>query len=89
MTAVSHSFSNFLFPAKVLSNSMDKSLNPCDDFYEYACAKWPEHNPIPKGYRSWSLFHVVQEKVQQQIQGIYKIIYCINFNLKLVQTITK
>ncbi|XP_029660961.1 neprilysin-like isoform X2 [Formica exsecta] len=58
--------------AKVISESMDKSLDPCDDFYEYACGKWPEHNPIPKGIRSWSLFHMLQKNVEQQVNDILK-----------------
>ncbi|KAL6445044.1 hypothetical protein ACFW04_002160 [Cataglyphis niger] len=58
--------------AKVISESMDKSLDPCDDFYEYACGKWPEHNPIPKGSRSWSLFHMLQNNVEQQVDDILK-----------------
>ena len=26
---------------------VDKSLDPCSDFFEYACAKWNKANPIP------------------------------------------
>src|SRR3954447_11420104 len=28
-------------------NSIDKSLDPCTDFYAYSCKKWQEANPIP------------------------------------------
>jgi putative endopeptidase len=27
---------------------VDKTLDPCQDFYEYACSKWNAANPIPK-----------------------------------------
>jgi putative endopeptidase len=28
-------------------NQVDKSLDPCSDFFQYACAKWMKANPIP------------------------------------------
>ncbi|TGZ57711.1 hypothetical protein DBV15_08331 [Temnothorax longispinosus] len=56
--------------ARIISESMDKSADPCDDFYEYACGKWPEHNPIPNGLESWSMFRRAQINVQKQIKEI-------------------
>ncbi len=35
-------------------NLVDKSLNPCDDFYKYACNKWIAANPIPADQVYWS-----------------------------------
>lgn len=35
-------------------NLVDKSLNPCDDFYKYACSKWIASNPIPADQVYWS-----------------------------------
>jgi len=33
---------------------IDKSLNPCDDFYKYSCNKWLTANPIPPDQVYWS-----------------------------------
>jgi len=35
-------------------NLVDKSLNPCEDFYKYACSKWIASNPIPADQVYWS-----------------------------------
>ena len=35
-------------------NLVDKSLDPCQDFYEYACSKWNAANPIPGDQVAWS-----------------------------------
>ena len=35
-------------------NLVDKSLNPCDDFYKYSCSKWMAANPIPADQVYWT-----------------------------------
>ena len=32
---------------------VDKSLDPCQDFYKYACSKWVAANPIPADQVAW------------------------------------
>ncbi len=34
-------------------NLVDKTLDPCQDFYQYACSKWNAANPIPADQVSW------------------------------------
>src|SRR5437868_15496092 len=31
----------------------DKSLDPCNNFFQYACGKWIKANPIPSDQAGW------------------------------------
>jgi len=37
-------------------NAMDKSVDPCVDFYHYSCGGWQKNNPIPPDETSWSVY---------------------------------
>src|SRR5579872_5007909 len=34
-------------------NEIDKTLDPCQDFYQYTCSKWNASNPIPADQAVW------------------------------------
>jgi putative endopeptidase len=41
--------------------AIDKSANPCTDFYKYACGNWSKNNPMPSDQVRWLSFNEVAQ----------------------------
>ena len=52
------------------SSLIDKSVDPCEDFYRYSCNGWFKRNPLPPDQESYGRFTELYELNRQHLKGI-------------------
>ena len=50
--------------------SMDRSVDPCVDFFKYSCGGWIKSNPIPPDQSSWETYSKMQDENLGRLRGI-------------------
>lgn len=53
---------------KILRENIDESIDPCDDFYQYACGKFEKYNPLPENKSSLNSFDKLANEVKKELQ---------------------
>jgi len=56
--------------ASAILNSIDHTVDPCDDFYQFACGGWIKSNPIPTGQSSWNTFALLRKQNEFVIKNV-------------------
>jgi putative endopeptidase len=51
-------------------SAMDRTVDPCIDFYTYSCGGWIKKNPIPPDQSSWGTYGKLEDENRAQLRTI-------------------
>ncbi|KAF4525659.1 hypothetical protein B566_EDAN001259 [Ephemera danica] len=54
--------------ARRMSEYMDTNVDPCTDFYQYACGRWASRHPIPRDKSGFDTFELLRERLDAQLR---------------------
>ncbi|GFS88474.1 membrane metallo-endopeptidase-like 1 [Nephila pilipes] len=74
-----------LAAAKIIQ-LMDRSVDPCDDFFDFSCGGFHHRYPLPDGRSVFSSFDVYEEQLDLDIKSILEEPHHINDSESLLKT---
>ena len=57
-------------PLRFDTNAIDRTADPCADFFQYACGNWIKQNPIPADQSRWGRFSELEERNREVLRQI-------------------
>ncbi|CAF4932840.1 unnamed protein product, partial [Rotaria magnacalcarata] len=58
--------------ANYLIDSIDQSVEPCEDFYQFSCGSWLKNTKIPNDVDEQNSFQILNKQLQENIVGKFQ-----------------
>lgn len=58
--------------ASLMKCYMDETVDPCEEFYDYACGRWKEYHPIPKDRGGYDTFEILREDLSANLINLFE-----------------
>ncbi|XP_014239288.1 neprilysin-4-like [Cimex lectularius] len=55
--------------ANMMLNNINDTVDPCDDFYQFACGNWLENNPLPKDKYMFDNYEIILDEVNRLLKN--------------------
>ncbi|RWS29756.1 membrane metallo-endopeptidase-like 1 isoform X3 [Leptotrombidium deliense] len=57
---------------KRIKESLNEKIDPCDDFYGFACGNWLSKNPLPVDKMRWSPLDILELQIKYQMKSVFE-----------------
>lgn len=57
----------FILAARIIE-AINRTADPCQDFYKFACGGWISRNPIPQSQAFWDQMSLMREQLLENLR---------------------
>ncbi|KAH7935415.1 hypothetical protein HPB52_007437 [Rhipicephalus sanguineus] len=68
----------------MINESLNTSVDPCEDFYSYACGGWMENHPIPAEKSALDSFSILNDELRDTLRDLLENITLVDENQTIV-----